>query len=283
MPQETVEIDKKMLERGYWLATHRLALKKWTTISLYAVIAIVYAIFFINFGIYMYRYGEWQTLVGQATLPLVDWSVAERSAPISLEFGSPQLFPLGDNRYDMIVEVSNPNSLWGVESFTYQFMLSDGSSSPIRSTYVLPNERKFLTVLGFKAPGPLSGIANFSADGFRWKKVSRQPPLSFIFTELPTYEGRQVIIRDGVQTVLPARVTWAVKNGSTLNLRTVVWQIALYNGGRLAGVVELTGEKFPFLVERTFEVTIPSIATLVDKVTVTPLVNIFDPDFYYVG
>src|SRR3989344_4341251 len=273
-----VQIDKSMLERGYWLATHRLTIKRWGSIALYAIIGITYTTFFIQFGLYLFRYSDWNTLVAQAVPPTIDWRVAQaNSGPKELQFGQPQLFSLGDNQYVFIVSVENPNRQWSMNSFTFSFVASDGTIVTGDPTYILPEEKKFVSVLGYQMELPISGIAEFEPAESTWLKITRLPPLSWEFTEVPTFHGKRVIVDGNKQVLLPANVTWSAKNSSTLTVKKLVWQIALFGGDRLVSLSELAAEDFPFLAERHFEVALPSINETVTRVTVTPLVNIFDP------
>ena len=110
MPLPQPGIDKKLLQRGYWIATHRLAIKKWTSIALYALITFVYLFFFLQFGMYMFRYSEWQQLVAESSRPLYNWQrISAESAPLPVDLGTPILLSLGDGRYDIAVEAYNPH------------------------------------------------------------------------------------------------------------------------------------------------------------------------------
>ncbi|OGY92744.1 MAG: hypothetical protein A3B31_00015 [Candidatus Komeilibacteria bacterium RIFCSPLOWO2_01_FULL_53_11] len=282
MPNTPIQLDKSMLERGYWLATHRLVLKKWTSIGLYILIVFSYLYFFVQFGVYMYHYNEWQEIMAQSIATPYAWAdIQAANAPLDLEVTDPHLFARGDNRYDAVAQVHNPNEQWGVESFQYAFAFSDGSKTESTAGYVVPGETKFLTKLNFSSQTPLSRIADVEVSDVRWKKIVRLPALSWIFTEPPEYLGSQVISDKGVQRVLPQRITWSVRNGSTLSIRTVVWQVALYTGSQLNSVINYQTGDFPYFAERHFEIILNSATGRVSSITVNPLVNIFDPGYTY--
>src|SRR3989338_1942250 len=110
-------IDKKILERGYWIATHRLAIEKWISIILYLIIAAGYLTFVVHFGMYVYGYKDWGELIRRAATPVLNWSaIHARYAPQDLVFGDPIIFSRGNGRYDFFVEAQNPNETWAVES-----------------------------------------------------------------------------------------------------------------------------------------------------------------------
>lgn len=275
-------IDKKILERGYWIATHRLALKKWLQISLYVLVAFVYVVFFVQFGIYMFRFSEWEDLMAEARRPLADWEqIHSERAPVDIELGAPVVIPIGDSRYDFAVEVYNPNTQFAVSSVTYRFRYGDGLATPDATAFILPGERKYLTSLAFRSAEPIANVIDVESEAFLWKKISRLPPLSWNYTELPKFRPSETIVEGGVQRVIPARVTWTVQNSSTLNLRTVVWQVVLLSGNRLVGIMSHRAENMAFLENRSFELVVSNVAGRVDSVKVYPIVNIFDPGFTY--
>ncbi|MBI4091061.1 MAG: hypothetical protein HY422_03480 [Candidatus Komeilibacteria bacterium] len=282
MPDPSAHIDRKLLERGYWIATHRISIIRWTTIALYIVIAFVYVVFFVQFGVYTYRFNDWDELMRDSIASQYSWSaIHERQAPLEVEFGQPYVFPVGDSRYDFAVEVYNPNAQWALESLSYQFTYGEGLMTPAQETFVLPKEQKYLTVFSFVSDLPIPSVAEVKEFNYRWKKVSRLPPLAWDYIEPPAYAARQIRIENGVQQVIPAHVSWVVQNASTFNLSSVTWQIGLYSGTRLAGVASYTTERLTFLEERPIELFLPDTGARIDSVKVYPIVNIFDPNFTY--
>jgi hypothetical protein len=282
MANEQIQLDKKLLERGYWIATHRLTLERWLARGLYFIIILAYLLFFVQFGLYMYHLNQWQELVAGSIAPVVAWKdVNEQQAPLDIEFGTPVVFLSGENQYDFVIEAYNPNQQWAVESFNFQFAFGSDQATITKRAFMLPGERKYITVLGYKSAESVMGVSNFIDSEYRWRKVSRLPPLSWDFVEPPTYSPKQTTVEKGVQIVLPAEVRWKVRNASTLNIRSVVWQIAYLNGGKLAAISEYARENFPFLEERDFSFAVSEYVGRVDRVKIYPIVDIFDQNFSY--
>ena len=281
MRREPIAIDKKMIERGYWIATHRLVIKKWTMIFLYLVIALFYLIFFVQFGVYLYYSNDWQRYVAEAIQPTYDWrKIHSENAPVDIEFGKAVLYPLSNGRYDFVVAAHNPNEKWAVESIAYQFV-SGEVATPYVSTFLLPQEQRYFTVLGFKSVTPLSGTVEFVPSNIRWVRLTRPPALSWDIVEQAQFIPQQILVQGARQTVVPARLTWRVRNNSTLNIRSVLWQYALFSGSTLVSVGERMAEDFTFLEERPFDIALFGSLPRVDSVRLFPIVNIFDPHFRY--
>ncbi len=282
MANDQIDLDKKILARGYWIATHRLALERWATRGLTALIILVYLLFFVQFGLYMYRLNQWQELLARSIVPTIPWSAVNKDlAPLDIDFGTPMVFPQGENKYDFVVEVYNPNQQWALESMNYTFEFGTNEATKADHAFILPGERKYIAVLGYRSTDPIKGVGHFTTSDFRWHKVSHLPPLNWDFTVPPTYTARLATVEKGVQSVLPAEVHWTVRNESTLNIRKVVWQISYLSSGKLVGLSEYTSENFPFLEERDFSLSAPDSIGRVENVKVYPIVNIFDPNFSY--
>lgn len=279
-PQIPFGLDKKILERGYWIATHRLMIERLVAIGLYIIITALYALFFTQFGLYLYHSDEWEDLVRSMVISNRQWQdIHERNAPKDLELSEPSLFSLGNNQYNVIVEAFNANEQWAIEALAARFVFETGEEAR-REIFILPGERRYISVLNYQASAPITAV-EFSIESQRWRKVPKLPALCWEFTDPPTFTGYRIISERGKQTTIPARVTWTVQNCSTLSIRQVLWQVALYSGDRLAGFVEYQSEGFPFHVERHFDIVVRNVAGRVSKTYVFPIVNIFDPDFTY--
>ncbi len=281
MPELPTNIDKQTIDRGYWIATHRISIKKWTARALYACIGIFYLIFFTQFGIYMFQYSELDRLMATAARPTYNWEqIHSAHAPLPIETSTPIVLPLGDNRYDLVVEAYNPNTRWAISTLKYSFS-ADTKVLHSDTSFILPGEHKFFSALGYHSDDTISAVT-FTMDSTEWRTVTHPTNLSWIYTEEPKFFDRQIISENGKETVLPARIEWKVKNGSTYNIRDVTWQIGLYSGQNLVGISQLDSELFTFLQERSFEQRIYSPLQSVDRVVLYPIVNVFDPNFTYV-
>ena len=281
MPRYSPELDPSPVARGYWFITHKLAIAKWSQVALYIVIALSYLLFFVQFAVYLYRYNDWGNLVARSIRPSYDWTaIHAQKAPLSLVVGTPTVFPRSDNRYDIVVDVYNPNAQWAVKSVAYTFGINGGVTFPAKTGFVLPQEHTFFSFLNAPTDTPIHEVGVALAPPV-WQRMITQPAQSWIFTEQPQFVGKQVVIDHNTQKIVPARITWTVRNGSTLNFRGVTWLVAVYRGNNLISYYEYQSGKFPFFDEQPFELFVYDALSQVDSVKVIPVVNIFDSSFTY--
>lgn len=281
MPQGT-QIDKKMIERGYWIAMHRLTIQKWTTIILGIVVALIFAIFFLQFGMYLYQLKQWDSLIVKSKASLYDWAhVHEVSRPRDIEFSSPKFLLGSENTYDLFVEIYNPNTHWAVEALSYEFLVNNATRvTAEQPSFILPGETKLLIAFRYQSSVPITQVS-VNVTNFRWRKLHNAPEISWFLTEPPKFTGRQINVSGNTQSIVPARVSWTVKNQSTINFRNVVWQVGMYSGASLVAVLEYGGGPFKFFEERTFDLPVFGQLPRIDSVKVFPIIDIFDPEFFY--
>lgn len=273
-------LDKTTIDRAYWLTVHRLAIEKWTTIGLYVVNGFVFAWFFVQFGVYLYTYDQWRQLVAASAAPIYSQQRLDQDiAPLDLAFGNPQVFFLGDDRYNLVVEVSNPNTQWAVQSMKYQFTVN-GQKLASQEDFVLPQEHKFLTLLNYRSDAAISRVDSVSDFDYHWRKIRSLPPISWIYTKPPAFQSKRVLIQDNKQVVIPASVSWSVKSGSTIRFPKVTWQVALYGQGQtLLSILSYASENISFLVEQDFQIYVYDQLPHVEKVVVTPVIDLFSGDY----
>jgi hypothetical protein len=89
--------------------------------------------------------------------------------PQNVRSSNVMVFETTDGRYDMAVDVENPNAQWWVE-FNYRFNIS-GEQTPLRSGYVMPGTRTTLTELGYKPKGRGGPVAQIAVENVRWHRV----------------------------------------------------------------------------------------------------------------
>lgn len=89
-----------------------------------------------------------------------------------------------DNFYDLVAQIKNPNPNYGSGQIPYQFELYDSKNNLISqskgSTFILPNQTKYLLQIKIASPRPISQL-KLSFNEIEWQKIEDyQPPQLFI-------------------------------------------------------------------------------------------------------
>ncbi|MFZ2300222.1 MAG: hypothetical protein WAW00_03780 [Candidatus Moraniibacteriota bacterium] len=83
--------------------------------------------------------------------------------------------PGGENRYDALVKIYNPNDEIGASAFAYTVSLKDGSGAVLATrsgtSYILPQENKYILELNLETAAAPASVA-FEISDTEWKRFS---------------------------------------------------------------------------------------------------------------
>ncbi|MCX6781151.1 MAG: hypothetical protein NT003_03515 [Candidatus Magasanikbacteria bacterium] len=214
----------------------------------------------------------------------------KNAAAIPLDFGDQQvsIFDSGNDKYDFAAPVQNKNNNWYV-LITYQFDVAGVASTPTKTVYILPGEKKYLTALGISYPGQTITDASFKIVNIMWSRIDShsiadvpsflQEHSSFT-TSNATYVAAGSVTNTGVAQDTGNRITFSITNNSAYNFWSVPVQILLMRAGGLQGIEETQIDSFRTGETRTIDLRNYVKDQLVDEVDVLPSVDVFDPSVY---
>jgi hypothetical protein len=179
-----------------------------------------------------------------------------------LEVAQTSIIPSGQDRYDVAVQVRNPNTEWGASPLEYQLHLIAADGSIINSTdrtrgYILPSQTKYLVgfnLLSVQTPARVEIAVSF----IDWLKVQNY--------EQPAFETSTVVFEAINQPGAFSRLKGKTVNHTTFTFDDIQITILLRDAaGAIVGVNRseidtLTpGEGRDFIV--TFPEEIPGVVT----------------------
>jgi len=281
LPEEQQE--RRMISVGIWWIEHKKVIKK-----VIAATVVVLSFFGFVYGAYSYvdyflidYVSERQDLVsivsGAKSLRLANL----RTAPLQLDFKKVSVFNLGDDKFDLYTEVTNPNDSWFLE-FDYRFTYSEGETE-MQTAHMLPGEEKPLVWYAVELTGAPSNVEIEVLD-YRWQRINLHA--------FPDYEGWQEDrLRFEVSDVeyTPsinldegdfARTSFTVTNNTGFAYWSVNYYVRLFRGTSVAAVTSVSIDEFEPNETRIIEVnwfhSVPASA----KADVVLDLNILEPDVY---
>jgi len=204
-------------------------------------------------------------------------------APKDVSPSDVAVFATTDNRYDMMVEITNPNPQWWVE-FNYHFNLS-GEDTPARSGYILPGSTQVLTELGYAPKTRGGSSATLVVDNIRWHRIDPK----FVGASYPDFAANRLNISfddmkyDTDITVGTKRVgqsSFTLNNHSSYGFWSLDLIVRLYRGDSIIAINKITvtdvnpGEKRP--IQMLWFDNLPSVS----KTEIIPQVDLLDPSAY---
>lgn len=158
------------LQMANWWVRNRITVRKAGYGSLIAFCAVLWG--YSIWGLldaYAISYPRESRLTRDIALNQQLLSGLEADRPQQVGISDVSVWSGTDNRLDMAVAISNPNTQWWAE-FNYRFDVS-GEQTPLRSGYVLPESEQNITELGFKPEARGGRSATFSVDNVRWHRL----------------------------------------------------------------------------------------------------------------
>lgn len=264
------------LNLAYWWVSHQLLIKK-ILLGLF----IAFDVILIIFAVYgLIKIFSEKPLVWQ------DTAIHFSQPPQALEILETEVLSLGNNRYDLVARIRNPNANFTVLSFDYQFVGSNFASAK-KQSFVLPNEEKFIAELRVKSDAPLD-FASLEISNVRWLRISKVVPLQDY--EIFRQNRLNIEIKDKIFTPavhlqisggLPlSKSSFTIINQTAYSYYDVGIFVTLYQNEKLIGVNYLKIDNFLSGQTRPIELNWLQILPTRVEIQVEPEVNIFDEETY---
>lgn len=281
-PETPENLTEKQLKFGYWFVTHKLLLKRFAAALLILLSALLY-IFSLYHAIdyfFVRGVGERQAL---RELSLgVDYAKLHQARSLEeLKFGSPLVFGGARDRYDLVISALNRNkNFWA--SFDYKFR-GAGFESPSAPGFLLPEDDKYLMQLAVPASARPRSL-RVEISNVRWQRLSAHEisdPQSFV-RDRTDFSVKDVKYEPAVarEKVIISRTAFTVTNNTAFSFWRVDFPVLLMRGATPQAVNIVTAEAFRSGETRTLEVSWFESIPPVDRVEVSPSVNIFDATVY---
>ena len=152
---------------------------------------------------------------------LVDfYSYWQKNKPQDLKITKIFIISAGENEYDLVALIENPNPFWFVE-FDYQFSTPQGLS-PLKRNFIFPKESKYLVELAYTSPQKFRTVQlNFK--NLKWRRVNN-------FSEIYDQRFRFQIseVKYSPDEFFP-KVSFKVKNQSAYSFWSIKFLVFLFS------------------------------------------------------
>jgi hypothetical protein len=180
--QPETSISKRELKFGYWLATHRILLRR-LFVGFLGLIAAS------QVGLFVYTGANWLThmqqtndILSSLSLPIANYQAMQR--PQDPVVRKAIAVKRDDKSIDLVVNMLNNNTIWAAAEITYEVIVG-GSTTGTTTTALAPGEEKFLTKQSIPFSGEHAPAVQVNILNVMWQKFadrSRLPIQDWIFT-----------------------------------------------------------------------------------------------------
>lgn len=207
----------------------------------------------------------------------------ETDRPQDVSVSDVSVFQSTDNRFDMAVEVTNPNDQWWPE-FNYSFNIS-GAQTPVRTGYVLPHGTQILTELGYKPKSAGGSSASLVVENVRWHRMDpafaganfqdfSAKRFNLTFSDI-AYDTNIVVGNKAV-----GQNSFTLVNDSAYGFWSVDLILRLYRGPSVIGITKINVQKVLPGEKRLMQVVWLDNLPGATRTEIIPQVNLLDPSAY---
>ncbi|MDD5031798.1 MAG: hypothetical protein PHR36_02005 [Patescibacteria group bacterium] len=278
--------SSRKLALGLWIIEHRKRLKTALIVFLAVVAGISWSYTIYGFAYYIVRgMNEDESLASQITRDLVvghDYIL--ELAPADLVFSSPQIFKTGEDKYDLLAEIRNPNPRYWA-SFSYCFSV-DNKEADCEEGFILPEETKIVSALAKDFRSRPAGLT-FAIKKISWARVNPR--------QFPDWENfRDEHLNLAVESIkfTPAsgsglseklnlnNLEFTITNNTPFNYWEVPFNILLYRGSSIIGINRYTALELMSKEKREVKMSWLGSLSSPGDIKITPEINILKDDIY---
>lgn len=263
------------LKIGYWFISNKIFLKRFFLFCL-----IISDVLLISLSgkrlikYYTVERVELNKMMSEINLLTIDFkSYREKNKALNLQISELDVISLGNNRYNLIAKVVNPNlKKWVAEDVEYYFY-SNGFQSEHKKSFILPGEKKFLTAFNIESDlairNPKLLISNI-----KWKMIKKKDIENFSkkIKEITDFQIKKInfsYLSDLQIKNSGNSINFLVKNNTVYDYYEVGFFIITYNGPMITSANYLQLDDFMAGEEKKAEIvwqqTIPKPSQIIIK------------------
>jgi len=265
------DVSEDQLKFGYWVLTHKDKLKQWLKIFLICLGSIFWLITIYNLVIYIVQLPQDAQIMQGIAYQAIDFkSFATKNKPLPLQISEPQLIYTGNNHYDFVAPIINPNLNRGVVKLVYQFT-AGSYTTPTATVVILPSEHNYLLSLGNVSQTRLNNVS-LKIITTTWESVLHKMNYPQPVVEITDLAG---FADDKLSRFA---VDFQAKNLSVDNFWDADFNIVLFSDDRIVGANRITLAQFLSGETRAAEVNWYDPLPRISKVEAVPMIDVYDLD-----
>ncbi|OGF15665.1 hypothetical protein A3D54_00725 [Candidatus Falkowbacteria bacterium RIFCSPHIGHO2_02_FULL_45_15] len=269
------------LSFGLWWVQRRALLRR-VLIGVMAVVSLpllAYGLYGLGYYFYQGILADRQLAYNLVTATGITHDFIVRRGPQNLTIGPVNILSSAGSSYDLASLAYNPNNNW-YASFDYSFIVG-GNKTAAQPEFILPQEKKYLTA--FLHTGVRTATTVVSLTDIRWQRlaVKESEDIGQTIKERTDISVSDIKLdNSGAERGLPINsLYFRARNNSPYNYWEADFYLVAQAGGNVIGINKYRLEKFYSGETRTVNIQWPAYLGGA-QITVSPSINIFDPDNY---
>ena len=287
------ELSDFKLKIGYWLISNKIFVKRFFLFFL-----IIADVLLISFGssriikYYTVERIEFNKMISDINSVSIDFkSYREKNSPLDLQISELDVINLGNNRYNLIAKVSNPNlKKWVAKDVEYYFY-SDNFQSEHKKSFILPGEKKFLADFNIESDLVIRNPKLFISS-IKWTRIKEKDIKNFSdkIKEMIDFQIKKTNFSSLSDLQIKnsgSSINFLVKNNTIYNYYEAGFFIITYSGPVITSANYLQLDDFMAGEEKKAEIRWQQIIPRPSQIIIKPEINVLDEniimDKEYIG
>jgi hypothetical protein len=272
----------KKLDVGLWFVK-----SKKTFIKIFIVFLIIISAISWSYSIYHFAYyiakgmqEDQQLLNDMIDTNIISHSYLVQISAKNLSASSVFVFPLGDNKYDFLIELKNPNDAYWADFY------NDTENIICGTSFLMPNENKNIIELA-KEINSGSKSVNFTIGKLSWRRLDLHKYPNWenfknthmnISIENSDFKS---IVQSGLSDKLGYNsLTFTAHNKTPYNYWEVDFNIILKRSGKMISINKYNLQEFISGETKNLEINWPGKLSSISDISITPIINILNNNNY---
>jgi hypothetical protein len=274
MPYEIHDISEKQVKFGLWFIKN-----KPNFINIGKLLLLIWCVLSIGYGIYgltihfieIGKLNESLKTLVTTNINFEKFRLSMIAKPLSIS--EPTIIYSGNNRYDIFVQVVNPNTNFSVKKLTYWFE-GAGLTTKLDSVYILPGQKVMLTSLGNLSQERISQV-RLRYQQPEWHRI--QPSDNFPKIDI----GLSTININQPENSARSWISFTATNNTVYNFREVRWQALIYSNDQIIGINEVLINDFASGQNREVSLSWFDKLPRISQAEVWPIIDLNNSEVLY--
>lgn len=270
---------------GLWLIANRRNFLSAFLALLILISFILWSLFLYTFGFYIFKgMKDDQNLINSFHQIFIPEATIAKMSARDLEFSKVKILNTGENKYDFLVKVTNPNKDYFAH-FDY-FFSANNEKFGNNSSFILPNESKYIMSLGVLNPSNYKKFT-LGLNNFKWERINNRN-----FPNWDEFSKNRLNIKIDNEKFLAGqssnlsekvnlnKLSFEAKNLTAYNYWGVDFKIVLLENNREIAANIYKADKFMSGDTVQGEIIWPGNIPRLTKVLIMPEIDITQKDIY---
>lgn len=267
------QISEQQIERSLWLIQNKPLIKKIIIIFLFLIILGLYGFSLLTFINIKISDSKNESFVNGLEIDFTNWKI--RNKIEDLKIINKNIISLGDNKYDIVIEIRNPNQKNALTQLKYKFIY-DNQESEEKTTFLLPQQNKKLIDFNVESNKIIRDV-DIEIIDTNWQRLSfteiqKLPSEIFKISNQEMHFNNENNARNWIE--------FKATNNSPYNWKETQFYVSLYLGSKMVAINQVKTDNFYSLESKNLKASwfqkIPAYVTF----EIEGETNLLNPENY---